>query len=32
MDCHDRLNVDNDSEIDQIEAAEAVLDAQAPPT
>ena len=28
---HDRLDVDNDSEIDQIEAAEAVLDAQAPP-
>jgi hypothetical protein len=28
---HDRLDVDNDSEIDQIEAAEAVLDGQAPP-
>jgi hypothetical protein len=28
---HDRLDVDNDSEIDQIEAAEAVLDAEAPP-
>jgi hypothetical protein len=28
---HDRLDVDNDSEIDQIEAAEAVLDAQTPP-
>jgi hypothetical protein len=29
---HDRLDVDNDSEIDQIAAAEAVLDAPAPPT
>ena len=28
---HDRLDVEFDSEIDQIEAAEAVLDAQAPP-
>jgi hypothetical protein len=28
---HDRLDVDNDSEIDQIEAAEAVLDGAAPP-
>jgi hypothetical protein len=28
---HDRLDVDNDSEIDQIAAAEAVLDAPAPP-
>jgi hypothetical protein len=28
---HDRLDVDNDAEIDQIEAAEAVLDAQVPP-
>jgi hypothetical protein len=27
---HDRLDVDNDSEIDQIEAAEAVLDADRP--
>ncbi len=28
---HDRLDVDNDSEIDQIEAAEAVLDGSVPP-